>query len=249
MGFDKRGLAFRASLMNAAGSLGFTPDLHAPIPWNRLGAFITNPLSQRPRRAAAQPAMIEYPGGFMLHTGLPNPGFRAAIKKYEAGWKDAPLPIIVHIMADQPEAAGRIVQTLEGMENVAAVELGFAPLLSDDILMITLEMCRGELPLIFSLPQEQVLRLGPRLVEGGAAAISLAPRRGAVSQKGAIVTGRLFGPSLFPISFELVLAAVRLGIPLIGSGGVYSLENAQAMLEAGALAVQIDSLLWKNWPA
>ncbi len=248
MGFDKRGLTFRTPLMNAAGSLGFAPDLHAPIPWDRLGAFVTNPLSLRPRRAAAQPAMLEYPGGFLLHTGLPNPGFHAAVKKYGASWKNAPLPVIIHIMADRPEETSQIVQILEGMENIAAAELGFAPLLADDILMITLEMCLGELPLIFSLPHEQVLSLGPRLVEGGAAAISMAPRRGALSHPGGMVAGRLFGPSLFPISFELVLAAARLGIPLIGSGGVYSLENANAMLEAGALAVQMDSALWKHWP-
>ena len=50
-----------------------------------------------------------------------------------------------------------MVQMLEMQENVMAVELGFAPLLADDILLLTLEMCLGELPLIFSLPVEQVL--------------------------------------------------------------------------------------------
>jgi hypothetical protein len=48
-----------------------------------------------------------------------------------------------------------------------AVQLGFAPLLSDDIILLTLEMCLGELPLIFALPHEQVLTLGPRLIQQG----------------------------------------------------------------------------------
>ncbi len=243
----KQDLTFRHPIMNAAGSLGFTPDLHAPVPWDEFGAFVTNPLSLRPRAAAVQPAVIEYPGGFLLHTGLPNPGFNAGLKKYASYWKDSPLPIIVHIMADRPEETKQMVQTLEGTENIAAVELGFAPLLADDIILITLEMCIGELPLIFSLPPEQVLSLGPRLVQAGAAAISLAAPRGALSQNGTIVTGRLLGPSLFPIFLDLVFTAARLGLPIIGSGGVYSQANASMMLEAGALAVQIDSVLWKGW--
>ena len=61
-----------------------------------------------------------------------------------------------------------MVQTLESVDNVMAVELGFAPLLANDILSLTLEMCIGELPLIFCLPSEQILSLGPRLIDEGA---------------------------------------------------------------------------------
>ncbi len=73
-----------------------------------------------------------------------------------------------------------MVRMLETHENVMAAELGFAPLLADDILLLTLEMCLGELPLIFSLPVEQVLSLGPRLIQEGAQAISIAAPRGAL---------------------------------------------------------------------
>jgi len=68
----KQDLIFQKPIMNAAGMLGFSPDLRAPVTWDDFGAFITNPLSLRPRKAANQPAAIEYPGGFLLHSGLPN---------------------------------------------------------------------------------------------------------------------------------------------------------------------------------
>jgi hypothetical protein len=134
-----------------------------------------------------------------------------------------------------------------------AVELGFAPLLADDILMLTLEMALGELPLVFSLPIEQVLSVGPRLLQEGAQAISIAAPRGALSSPlpmgegpgvRAIVTGRLYGPSLFPRALDTVYSAARLGLPIIGAGGVWSKENADAMLAAGAQAVQVDMALW-----
>ena len=60
-----------------------------------------------------------------------------------------------------------------------------------------------------------------------------------------ITHGRLFGPSLFPQTLSIVDSAARLGIPIIGAGGVWSKQNADAMLSVGALAVQVDAALWK----
>jgi len=247
----KRDLYFSKPLMNAAGSLGFAPDLRAWISYNSFGAFVTNPISLRPRLPTAHPAVIEYPGGFLLHTGLPNPGIHAALKKYSAKWTRSDLPVIVHLMADRPEETQQMVRMLESHENVMAVELGFAPLLADDIILLTLEMCLGELPLIFSLPVEQVLSLAPRLMQEGAQAISVAAPRGATltpnpspEGRGGLITGRLFGPSLFPQTLNVVESAAKLGIPIIGAGGVWSKQNADAMLSVGALAVQVDAALW-----
>ena len=269
----KRDLYFSKPLMNAAGSLGFAPDPRAGIGLESFGAFVTNPFSLRPRKPAAKPELIEYPGGFLLHTGLPNPGFNAGLKNYSAKWSRADLPMIVHLMADRPEETQKMVRSLETQENVMAVELGFAPLLANDIILLTLEMCLGELPLIFSLPVEQVLGLGPRLIQEGAQAISIATPRGALPlsllpshrfddandplpivptlsgiAKGELITGRLYGPSLFPHTLETVFSAAKLGLPIIGAGGVWSKENADAMLSAGALAIQVDVALWGfNW--
>ena len=126
-----------------------------------------------------------------------------------------------------------------------AVELGFAPLLANDIILLTLDMCVGELPLIFSLPVEQVLSVGPRLIQEGAQAISVAAPRGALpSGHSPLITGRLYGPALFPRSLETVYSAAKLGLPIIGAGGVWTKENANTMLSVGALAVQVDAALW-----
>ena len=247
----KRDLYFSKPLMNAAGSLGYAPDPRSGIPLELFGAFVTNPFSWRPRHPAAKPAVVEYRGGFLLHTGLPNPGLSAGMKKYAARWARSELPVIVHLMADRPEETQRMVRLLETQENVMAAELGFAPLLANDILLLTLEMCLGELPLIFSLPVEQVLVLGPRLVQEGAQAISISMPRGALfpasppsSEKNDLITGRLYGPSLFPHTLETVHSASKLGLPIIGAGGVWTKEHAEALISAGALAVQMDAALW-----
>jgi hypothetical protein len=114
-------------------------------------------------------------------------------------------------------------------------------------------MALGELPLIFSLPVEKTLSLGPRLMQEGAQAISIAAPRGALNSPlpvgegpgvRGIITGRLYGPSLFPRALETVYSAAKLGLSIIGAGGVWTKENADAMLSAGALAVQMDAALW-----
>jgi dihydroorotate dehydrogenase len=82
-------------------------------------------------------------------------------------------------------------------------------------------------------------------MQEGAQAISISPPRGALTtENGNVVTGRLFGPSLFPRSLDIVRSAAKLGIPIIGSGGVWSTENSDAMLSVGAMAVQVDAALW-----
>jgi dihydroorotate dehydrogenase (NAD+) catalytic subunit len=241
----KRDLYFSKPILNAAGLLGFAPDPRAGLNLDSFGAFMTNPISLRSRLPTAQPALIEFPGGFLLHTGLPNPGLAAVIKKYETRWNRADMPIIVHLMADRPEESMRMVRMLESIENVMAVELGFAPLLADDIILLNLEMCVGEMPLIFSLPPEQVFSLGPRLIEKGTIAISISNPRGILmNNKNELTAGRLYGQSLFPRSLDIVHSAARIGIPIIGSGGVWTKQDTVDMLSAGALAVETDAVLW-----
>lgn len=231
-------------LMNAAGTLGFAPDIRAPVPWTALGAFITNPVSLRPRKPATRPEAIEYPGGFLLHTGLPNPGFHSVLARYARRWADASVPVIVHLMADRPEESQEMTRRLEGRENVLAIELGFAPLLADDIILSAIDMCRGELPLIACLPSADVLRLGAAVVRAGAAAVSFAPPRGSLARAKGPVSGRLFGPALLPSTLDVVRSATKIGLPCLGSCGVYSGSDCTAMLAAGAIGVELDAALW-----
>jgi dihydroorotate dehydrogenase (NAD+) catalytic subunit len=240
----KTELELSKPLMNAAGMLGFAPDMRAAVPWDLLGSFVTNPISLRPRTAALAPALLEYPGGFLLHTGLPNPGLAAVLHQQAKRWKETRQQIVVHLMADRPEETQAMVRTLEAVENVRAVELGFAPLLADEIILLAIEMSRGELPLIASLPAEQVLRVGGLAMERGASAVSVAAPRGTLSQDGRMISGRLYGPSLFPAALDVVYAVAKAGIPIVGAGGVVSLAEAEAMIGAGAVGVQMDSRLW-----
>jgi dihydroorotate dehydrogenase len=56
----------------------------------------------------------------------------------------------------------------------------------------------------------------------------------------------LQGPALFPQALLTVRDAAQANLPVIAAGGVDSKGNADAMLSAGALAVQVDASLWKG---
>jgi dihydroorotate dehydrogenase (NAD+) catalytic subunit len=240
-------LPLRSPILNAAGTLGFAPNRRGSVDLARLGAFVTNPISLKPRHPAAARCLLSFPGGFLLHSGFPNPGFRKAVDQYAERWAKAPLPVIVHLMADHPEELAHMVQRLEGMEGVLGVEVGLRPESSSEEAQELARAAFGELPIIVQVPPESLESLLPGLRGLEMAAISLAAPRGMLSSgDGGLARGRLFGPGLLPAALAAVQAAAGYGLPVIGSGGVYTEADVEAMLAAGAQAVQLDAVLWRG---
>jgi dihydroorotate dehydrogenase (NAD+) catalytic subunit len=59
------------------------------------------------------------------------------------------------------------------------------------------------------------------------------------------MSGRLYGPALLPTALSLVREIKKqTALPMIGAGGVHSKADVEAMLEAGATAVMVDSVVW-----
>jgi dihydroorotate dehydrogenase len=243
----KYDLTLRNPFTNAAGSLGFAPDLRTAFAFDHLGAFITNPISLEARTPAHARACLLYSGGFLLHTGYPNPGFRAALRLYRQRWARSPVPIIAHIIGKNMGGLQRMSGELEGLDGVLGIELGLPPDASREMTYQLTQAALGELPLIVRLPLDRAVELADIPAELGAASISLGPPRGQLPIAGGqTVSGRLYGPAIFPQAFQVVQILGREGIPVIGAGGVYHHEEAKAMLAAGATAVQFDAVLWRD---
>jgi dihydroorotate dehydrogenase (NAD+) catalytic subunit len=238
--------------MNAAGTLGFSPDPKSIEAFTRLGAFVTNPISYSPRTPAGGQRLIPFPGGFLLHTGYPNPGLKVVIKQHARRWVNAPIPVIVHLLGQEPAILRRMVEQLEGIEGVMGIEIGLPPDVDPATAYEMGLAAVGELVSIIRIPFEsaagtvQDFRLLDAVLETGASAVSLAPPRGTLpDSKGSPISGRLYGPGLFSQSLNTVMKLSEMHIPVIGAGGVYSLEQAEILLAGGATAVQLDAVLWK----
>ena len=244
---SKYDLSLAKPLMNAAGTLGFTPDPRGPVALSRLGAFVTNPVSLGKRTPAHGIRYQPFPGGFLLHTGYPNPGLREVIRRCQERWARSPIPVIVHLLGEQVDELPGMVRQLEALEGVIGIELGLPKGVDGKIVRAFSEAALGELPVIVRLPFEKAVGTAAEAIQSGAAAVSLGAPRGAFpARAGNLIQGRLYGPALFPQALAVVKEINQSGLPVIGAGGLYSQEDCDAMLSAGALAVQIDSLLWRG---
>lgn len=232
--------------LNAAGSLGFAPAAEAWSWPERQGGFVTNPVSLSPRAPAETRAVLPYPGGNLLHSGLPNPGLSAVLRNYGERWARASLPLWVHLLADAVDDIRRMVRALEEIEGVSALEIAVPPAAAPDLALALLQAAVGELAVIACLPLNragegwlgQLARLGVRGL------CLTAPRGVLPAANGRLTAGRLVGPGLFPQALAALELMRPLGLPLVMGSAVFSAAAGRALLEAGAAAVQVDSALW-----
>ena len=253
-------------VVNAAGFLGFFPDVRSPIDFSRLGAFITNPVSLKPRTPARGTRFLTFRGGFLLHTGYPNPGLNQVIRHHAVHWAGSSLPVIVHILAENADEVLECTKRLEVIGGVAGIELGIADDADPQMTWSMIQAAIGELPVIVRLPMNHAVELAKKIAHlataefvtknrmeqedtnpalSGIVAFSLGPTRGVLPDaNGGLQQGRLYGPAFYPLALQTILSLVKVGIPVIGAGGIYTPGDVDAMLFAGAIAVQLDAVLW-----
>jgi dihydroorotate dehydrogenase (NAD+) catalytic subunit len=186
-----------------------------------------------------------------LHTGYPNPGLNAVLKRYAGAWARSPVPVWVHLIPGQVEDVSRMVQQLERVAGVSGVEVGLPPEVDGEAAAAFASAAAGELPVVLRLPFERVSELAGWLARdlagSGVAAVSLAPPRGSlIDAEGTLLHGRLYGPGVFPLALAAVQTLARSGLTIIAAGGVYHPQQVEAMLSAGAAAVQLDTVLWRG---
>ena len=243
---SKYDLPLRAPLMNAAGTLGFAPDLRGVTDIDSLGAFVTNPVSLGARTLAHNRCVQSFPGGFLLHTGYPNPGLKAVLRRYAGVWGRAPLPVVMHLLPQTISEVSAMLRLLDGVDGIAGLELGLPPELDAATAVAFTQAAVGELPLIVRLPFEGAAGIAKAVQAAGAAAVSLGAPRVQCPCEATWYAGRLYGPAVLPHALALVGDLARQGVRVIACGGIYTPADMQAMLSAGALAVQLDAVLWRG---
>lgn len=245
----KTTLRLSRPLMGAAGAFGFAGEYAKLIDLSLLGALVTNPISLKPRRAANSTRVVPLDSGVLIHTGLPNGGVHKMHQLYAAKWRASPTPILIHLIGSADDLA-ECAAFLDQQPEIAGIELGINDALTarEVRAVVATVRLRTQLPLLAKLPLYQAVTVAAAAADGGADALVVAaPPRGTTRDplSGQLVGGRLYGAWLKPLCVRLVgQLAPRLSLPIIGCGGVHHPDDVRDFFEAGAKAVQLDSVVW-----
>ncbi len=232
--------------MNAAGFLGFSDEGRRLVEPARLGALVTSPMGLKPRSPAQARRLIEYPGGFLLHTGLSGPGLVAVLRRHRHRWGALPCPVILHFLAVDAAEVRQMADLIAGIDEVGGIELGLGEIDPGEAAVLVRAAQGSTRPILAHLPLDRPGEVAQAAADAGACAVVMGRPRGSLrTPEGTVVRGGLYGPAIFPLALRVLERLLALvGCPVIASGGVYSRPHLEAMLEMGASAVQLDGVLW-----
>lgn len=253
------GLRLAHPVIVAAGGAGYATELLDAVAELAPAAIITRSTTRSRRHGSRPPRMATPPGGLLWSIGLQDPGLDAVLRRHGTRWGASDVPVIVSLCADSAEDIGWLARRLELSPEVAGLELNLAcPDRGRGGLPIGLDVEASELatvaaraatdlPLIVKLtPVAPDLREIARAVAAaGADAISaigplpaLAVARDRDRALLGTAYGGLSGPAIKPVGLRAVYEiAQAVSVPIVGIGGVASLDDVLDYLAAGATAV------------
>ena len=263
---NPRELRLANPVIPASGCFGYGQEYAHLIDVQRLGAFVSKGITPHSRTGNAMPRIVETPAGMLNAIGLQNPGIREFIKKYPPIWEQWDVPAIVNVSAETIEDFADMAAALDEVPGIAALEVnvscpninagGFCFGWDADMTADVTKAVRAvtTLPLIVKLSPGalDVVEIAQAAEEAGADAVSLINTLVGMSidtrrRKPTIanVTGGLSGPAVKPVSVRMVWQVAQgVTIPVIGLGGITSLNDALEFFMAGASAIQIGTAMF-----
>jgi dihydroorotate dehydrogenase (NAD+) catalytic subunit len=225
----------------------------------RLGGLVTRGTTLKPRAGHAAPRTADVPAGLLNGIGLQNPGLEVVLDRYASTWAGWPVPVIINVCGESGADLAEMARRLEGVPGIAGIELnlscangsrgGIAFGLDEGATasLVTAVRRATDLPVIAKLTAAapDVRASARAAAAAGADAISaintlpglaLAPdRRGSALGSG---YGGISGPALRPVALRVVHEVAQVvDVPVIGIGGVTSIDDVLDLLAAGASAV------------
>lgn len=260
---NPRELVLRNPVIPASGCFGYGQEFAGAIDVQRLGAFCSKGITPQPRKGNPMQRIAETPSGMLNAIGLQNPGISAFIRKYPPMWESWRVPAIVNISAETIEDFEMMARRLDEVPGVAALEVniscpnisaggfcfGWDAGMSAEVTRVVRQATT--LPVIVKLSPGalDVGEIAQAVEAEGADAVSLINTLVgmAIDTRSrqpvlANVTGGLSGPAVKPVALRMVWqVAGAVSIPVIGLGGIASVEDAIQFFMAGASAIQVGT--------
>jgi len=265
---NSTGLKLANPIMTASGTFGYGIECSELCDIQDLGAIVCKATTLKPKEGNPQPRLAETDSGLLNAIGLQNIGVERVIKEKAPVWAKWEVPVIVNIAAETIDDYAEVASRLDGVEGISALELniscpnvsagcmefGADPKQAAEITSAVKEATSSPLIVKLTPNTSDIVAVARSVVSAGADAVSLintlkgmaidiTGRRPVLGN----LTGGLSGPVIKPVALAMVYeVAGAVKVPVIGCGGISTLEDALEFIMAGATAVQVGTACLVN---
>lgn len=265
-------LKLRNPLLTASGTCGYGEEYADAIDYRLLGGFTTKSVTVKPRAGNDPDRIAEIPGGLLNAIGLANVGLERFLTEKVPFLRTMDTAVLVNVAGHSESDYLQACERLDGEDCIAGLELNVScPNVSDGLMFGTDAKRLGEL--VYRVRQvvkesTLIVKLSPNVtditdfaraaVDNGAEVLSLINTYVGLSintqtrrPRLANVTGGLSGPAIKPLAVHAVYRVYRevardQGIPILGMGGIRTVDDAIEFMLAGASAVAIGTQLFSD---
>lgn len=264
LGVKVGALRLRNPILAASGTFGYGLEFAHLVDLNRLGGLVVKGLSHEPIEGAPPPRLVETPSGMLNAVGLQNIGVRAFVAEKLPELRKYVVPVLANVFGYCLDDYVETIRILEDADGLAGYELniscpnvkkggmqfGSNPVLVSEVVGAARKAAVAR-PLWVKLSPlvADIGLIGRAAADAGADALTVAntyPAMAIDSRTGksrlGSQTGGLSGPAIKPITLRLVWEVRKsVEIPIIGLGGVETVEDVLDYLSVGATAVQVGT--------
>jgi dihydroorotate dehydrogenase (NAD+) catalytic subunit len=257
-------LRLRNPILAASGTFGYGVEFAHLVDLKRLGGLVVKGLSREPIEGAPPPRLCETPSGMLNAVGLQNVGVRAFVadklpflRKYDTavlanvfGYCTVDYVEVIRILEDAEGLAGYELNISCPNVKKGGMQFGNDPAQVAEVVGAARKAAiRRPLWVKLSPLVADIGLIGRAAESAGADALTVANTFPAMAvdtrtQMSCLgnLTGGLSGPAIRPITLRLVWETKKaVKIPVIGLGGIETVEDVLQYLSVGASAVQVGT--------
>jgi dihydroorotate dehydrogenase (NAD+) catalytic subunit len=249
-------------ILVASGTFGYAREMAGIVDFAKLGGIIPKTVTAQPRIGNQPPRTVETAAGMLNAIGLDNDGIDHFIAHHLPYLRALRTAIIANIAGKNESEFIEMAAKIGREQGLAALELNLScPNVAGGVDFatdpeVTRRVVAGvraacPLPLIAKLTPNvtNIVPIAQAAADAGADAVSLVNtfvgmaidwrRRRPILGN---TTGGLSGPAIKPLALRLVWQVARhVSIPIIGIGGISTIDDVMEFLISGASAVQIGT--------
>lgn len=230
---------------------------------NKLGAIVAKTITPLERKGNETPRVAEVYGGMLNSVGLQNPGLEAFLRQEAPKLTEVKPPVIISIAGHSLEDFALMARALDPLPSIAALEVnvscpnvacGGRVFATDPVqveaVVTAIRRVTGKYLIIKLSPNVgDIAEMAAAAEHAGGDCVCLANtllgmkidihRRRPVL---ANIVGGMSGPAVKPVILRMVYQTYsQVKVPIIGVGGISTLEDVLEYIMAGASAVQVGT--------